>query len=96
MEVVSLGWGEEGPVVAGVGVESRDDGDGEPQVGSSDVGPDDEHSEERRQEVTEHVLHWVAVDGGHGHWRSPLVVSLVNVLVQLSPVQQPTSQTVDV
>lgn len=73
-------------MVAGVGVESGDDSDGEPQVGRGDVGADKEHTQERRQQVAEHVLHRVTVDGSHGHRGSPLMVPLVNVLVQLSPM----------
>ena len=42
-----------------------------------------------RSEVTEDILHGVAVNGAHCNWCCPLMVLLVDTFVQQRVVQQP-------
>lgn len=67
---------------AGVGVQGGEDGDGEPEPRGGGVAPQQKGPQERREEVGEDVLHRVAVDGGDGDGGGPLVVALVDVLVE--------------
>ena len=43
------------------------------------------------QYVAEHVLNRMSVDSGHSDWRSPLVVLLVDQLVEELVVEQPVT-----
>lgn len=74
---------EEGQMVARVGVERGQDGQGEPEPGRGHVRAHDQHAQERGQQVREDVFQRVAIDGGHGDGGRPLVVLLVDVLVQV-------------
>lgn len=89
MEIVRFGRREKGQVVARVRVEGGEDGQAEPEPRGGQVRAQQEHAQERRHQVREDVLHRVAVDGRHCDRRRPLVVFLVDQLVQVPVVQQP-------
>ena len=52
-------------------------------VTSCNVGPADEWTEHWPKQVRDDVLQGVSVEGGEGHGGGPLVVLLVDVLVDL-------------
>ncbi len=54
-----------------------------PQPGRCDVRAADEGAEHRPEQVGDDVLERVSVERGEGHGRGPLVVLLVDVLVNL-------------
>lgn len=89
MKVVCLGRREERQMVARVRVQGRQYGQREPQPGRGHVRAQQEHPEERWQQVAADVLQGMTVDGGDGHGRRPLVVLLVYVPVEVAIVEQP-------
>ena len=72
--------------MSGDGVE---DSHGVPQPGDGEMGAHDEWTEPDRPDVGEDVLYGVGVDGDDSSGGSPLVVDLVNVLVEPGMVKQP-------
>lgn len=93
---MGLGRREEGEVEPGVCVERGEDGDGEPQPGRGCVRAEEQGAQEGREEVGEDVLHRVAVDGGDGDGGGPLVVALVDVLVEAAGVEEPGREREDI
>ena len=77
------------PAVAHCGVE---DGHTVPQDGHGEVGPHDQRTGKDRHEVHEHVLQRVAVHGDYSDRCRPLVVCLVDVLVEEPVVAQPEAK----
>lgn len=88
MEIVRLRTGEERQMVPGVGVQRRQNDQRKPQPGDRHVTAQHEDSQKRRHQVAENVLDRMAVDGGDGDRGRPLVVLLVDVLVDVSVVQK--------
>lgn len=89
MKVVGLGRREERQMIARVSVQGGQYGQAEPKPGRSHVRTEQEHPEEGWQQVGTYVFQGMTVDGRHGHRSRPLVVLLVDVLVEVSIVEQP-------
>ena len=89
VEVVALWGGEEGEVVATVGHGGVEDGQAVPEEGHGEVGTHDQRSGTDGHEVDPQVLQRVAVDGDNSHGGRPLVMGLVDPLVEQSMVAQP-------
>ena len=89
MKVVSLGRGEERQVVSAVCVERRERRQGEPQPGGRHMRAQQYDAHERWYQVRAYVLERVAIDRGDRDWRRPLVMLLVDVLVEVAVVEQP-------
>ena len=64
-----------------------------PQPDHREVGAHDERPKNSREEVDHEVLQRVAVDGGNSNWSCPLVVGLVDVLVQTRVVEKSIGET---
>lgn len=89
MVVVGLGRREEGQVVPAVGVDGAEVGEAAPQPDRGRVRAQEYRPEDDRSDVGDDVLHGVRVQGGHRDGALPLVVPLVEMLVQQAVVEQP-------
>ena len=87
--VVGLGRGEEGEVVSTVSHSSGHEGQGEPHPGGGQVGAQQQRPNGWGNQVGQDVLHRVSVDGHDANGGSPLMVALVDVLVETRVVEQP-------
>ena len=85
--VVGLGRREEGEVVARVGDAGGCQRQAKPEPGGADVRPHEEWAHDGGQQVREDVLHGVGVETDDANRGRPLVVLLVDVLVQARVVQ---------
>ena len=85
---MELRGGEEGEVVAGVGVDRPHQGHHIPEPGSEEVTAQQEGAEGDGQQVGEDVLHRVSVESCQAHWSCPLVVDLVQTGVEQGAVEQ--------
>ena len=85
---MSLGRRQEGEVVAAVGDAGRAEGEREPQPGGADVRAHDERAKHRRQDVGHDVLDRVRIDANDADRCRPLMVLLVDVLVEARVVQE--------
>lgn len=90
MEIVGLRAGKKGQMVARMGVEGAQNGQSEPEPRRGHVRPHNKYPQERGHQVGENVLNGVAIDGGHGDGCRPFMVLLVNVLVDMFAVEEPT------
>lgn len=88
MKIVGLGTGKEGQMVARVGVEGGEDGQSEPQPGGGHMAAHEKDAQEGRQQIAEDVLNGMAIDGRHRNGGRPLVMLLVDVLVNVLVMQQ--------
>jgi len=88
VKVVCLGTGKERQVVAGVGIQRGQDGQGEPQPRGGHMAAHQKDAEEGRQKVAEDVLNGMAIDGRHRDGGRPFVMLLVYILVDVFVVQQ--------
>ena len=75
-------------MVAAVGNSGGHEGQGKPHPGSGQVGPQQQGTQGRWQQVGHHMLHRVGIDGHDANRSSPLVVALVDVLVDAGMVKQ--------
>ena len=83
-------WGRnERKVVSTVSERCVQDGHGVPQPNHREVRPHQQRAGKNGREVCHDVLDGVAVNGSDGHWSGPLVMDLVDVLVQQRKVDQP-------
>lgn len=88
MKIMGLGAGKEGQMVAGVGVEGGEDGQGEPEPGGGHVTAHEKDAHEGGQQVAEDVLDGMAIDRRDRDGGRPLVVLLVDVLVDVLVVEE--------
>ena len=86
---MSLGRGEEGEVVATVSHRGGHEGQGEPHPGGGQMGAQQQRPNSRWDQVGQNVLHGVGVDGHYADRGGPLVMALVDPLVEARVVQQP-------
>ena len=84
---MGLGRREEGEVVARVGDAGGRQRQAKPEPGGADVGPHEEWAHDGGQQVREDVLHGVGVQADDADRGRPLMVLLVDVLVQARVVQ---------
>ena len=89
VEVVELGGGQEGEVIATVLHCGVEDHKGKPHPHHNEVGPHDYWSEGDGYKVDQYKLHRMAVDRHYTSGSCPLMVDLVDVLVQQTMVKQP-------
>lgn len=89
MKIVSLWTGKEGQMIARVCIESGKNGQREPHPGGGHMTAHDEDAQEGRQQIAEDMFNGMTVDGRNGNGSRPLVVLLVDVLVDAFIVQQP-------
>lgn len=89
MEVMSLRWWEEWQMISTMGIKGAEDGEADPEPDSSNVWAKDQRAKEYRREVGTDVLQWVGIDSCDGNGALPLVVHLVEVLVEQPVVEQP-------
>lgn len=68
-----------------------DDNHGKPEPRHCEVRPSDDRTADHGTKIDNKLLKRVAVDGSHTHRSCPLVVCLVNVLVELWMVKEPVS-----
>ena len=66
-----------------------DDDHGKPEPSHCEMGPSYNWTSNHGTQVDDKLLKGVAVDGSHTHWSRPLVVCLVNILVELWMVKEP-------
>ena len=89
VEVVELGGGQEGEVIATVLHCGVEDHKGKPHPHHNEVGPHDYWSEGDGYKVDQYKLHRMAVDRHYTSGSCPLMVDLVDVLVQQTMMKQP-------
>ena len=82
VEVVRLRAGEERQVISRVGVDGGEQRHTEPEPGGGHVTAQQQHPQEGRQVVGQHVFQRVGVQRRDRDGRRPLVVPLVNPPVQ--------------
>ena len=87
VEVMALRGGQEGEVVARVVDGGADDDQGEPQPRHGEVRAHEQRAPHYGSQVDHIVLQRVTVDGGDANWGGPLVVRLMNVLVETRMVE---------
>ena len=80
---------KEREMVPAVANHSADGCHGVPQPGHGEVRTHDEWTCHGREEDGDNVLHWVDVQGGHSHRGCPLMVHLVDVLVEVRVMEEP-------
>ena len=85
--VVELRRGEEGQMVAGVGVDSGGEREGVPGPSRHQVATQEQGAQRHREQVGERVLEGVRVERGEPQGRAPLVVDLVHAPVEGGAVQ---------
>ncbi len=73
--------GTAGQLIATVQVDTLEDNIADPKVGHQVVAAHHRRPQENRQQILPQVLHGMAVNGRQRHRRLPLVVHLVDVLV---------------
>ena len=88
VEVMCLGRGQEGEVIAAVRHAGGQKGDGEPHPSGCNVRAQEDGPQHWGQQVTQHMLHGVGVDGCHANGGCPLMVHLVDALVKIGLVKQ--------
>lgn len=86
--VVCFRGGEEGQVVAAVSGGGVEDGHRVPEQGYRQVGAHEERPEPQRQLVGHPVLHRMSIHRYYSSRSSPLMVDLMQVLVQPGMMQQ--------
>ena len=84
---MGFGGGEKGKVVAAVGVGGVQDGQKVPQPGNGQVGAHDQRTRKHWEEAGNVVLHWMGVHGSDSNRGRPLMVDLVEVLVETGVVE---------
>lgn len=82
MEVMSLRWWEEWQMIPTMGIKGAEDGEANPQPDSSNVWAKDQWAKEYWREVGTDVLQRVGINGCDGDGALPLMVHLVEVLVE--------------
>ncbi len=87
VEVMTLGRWKEGQVIAAVVDGGADNYQGIPYPGHSQMGPSYDWPQHYWGEIDHIVLQWVAVDGGNSNGSCPLVVGLMDVLVETGVVE---------
>lgn len=87
--VVGLRRREEGQVVPGVGVDGAEVGEAAPEPEHGRVRAQEDRPDDDGGDVGDDVLEGVRVQGRHRDGALPLVVPLVEVLVQQAVVEQP-------
>lgn len=78
-----LGTGKERQMIAGVGVECWKDGQGEPQPRGGHMAAHEKDAQKGRQQVAKDVLNGMAIDGRHRDGGRPLMMLLMDVLVDV-------------
>ena len=89
VEIVPLGRGQEGQVVAAVVDGRANDDERDPQPGHGDMGPAHKWATDDGRQVDDVMLQGVAINGTDADWGGPLVVDLVHVLVEKRMVEEP-------
>ena len=84
--------GQEREVVSTVADGRVHNGQSIPQPGDREVGPHDDWPQGYWEVVGENLFHRVAVDGGYSSRCCPLMVRLVNVLVETRVVEKPEGE----
>ena len=87
--VVGLGRRQEGEVVATVGDCGRKKRETEPERGRSDVRTHDQRTCSSGHHVRDDMLDGMCVDGANTNWCLPLVMDLVDMLVEERVVECP-------
>lgn len=85
---MSLRRRQEWEMVATVRDCSRHQSQSKPHPGCGDVRSQEDGPKDRRQQVTQNVLHRMGIDGCHSNRSSPLVVHLVNTLIEKRLMEQ--------
>lgn len=88
--MILVGW-KEGKMVATVSHSGVEQGHRVPEPSDREMGAHDERAEPDRPDVGEDVLNRVGVDRDDAGWSSPLVMDLVNVLVEFWMMKEPAS-----
>lgn len=88
MEVVRFGGGGKGEVIAGVGDARYSSRDAPPDPSELQRPPSEEHAQPKGKYVGDNVLNGVRVDSNDADWGRPLVMLLVDVLIEDWQVKQ--------
>lgn len=84
MVVVGLRGGEEWEVVTTVDECGAEEGNDVPQPSRGQVGSNQDWAEGEGSQVDKVVFQWVAVESSHRTWCCPVMVVLVDMLVEES------------
>lgn len=88
MVVVGLGRRKEGQVVAGVSIQSAEDGQRNPQPNGGNVGPHDQRPHKNRHQIWKNVLERVWINACDWNGRLPFVVEFVEPFVEKTMMKQ--------
>lgn len=88
MKIMRLGTGKEGQMVARVGIQGGENGQGEPEPGGGHMAAHEKDAHEGGQQIAEDVLDGMTIDRSDRNGGRPLVVLLVDVLVDVLVVEQ--------
>ena len=83
-----IGW-EEGEMVAIVWDGGVEHCYSVPEPGHREVGAHDEGTKPDRQQIGENMLNRVGIDWDDASWSCPLVVDLMDVLIELGVMKEP-------
>ena len=83
-----IGW-EEGEMVAIVWDSGVEHCYSVPEPGHREVGAHDEGTKPDRQQIGENMLNRVGIDWDDASWSCPLVVDLMDVLIELGMMKEP-------